>query len=64
MRPTQQGLRPQQAVWKPAHPGAVITVYPGISTTSPSLIATYVTGKKIVDQSAARAAVSEVISAQ
>jgi type II secretory pathway predicted ATPase ExeA len=29
-----------------------------------ALIATYVTGKKIVDQSAARAAVSEVISAE
>ena len=29
-----------------------------------ALIATYVTGKKIVDQTAARAAVSEVISAE
>jgi type II secretory pathway predicted ATPase ExeA len=29
-----------------------------------ALIATYATGKKIVDQSAARAAISEVISAE
>ena len=26
LRPTQQGRPPQQAVWKPAHPGAVVTV--------------------------------------
>jgi hypothetical protein len=37
---------------------------PGMDIVEGLDIATYVTGKKIVDQSAARAAVSEVISAE
>jgi len=62
--------RPQTCVQKPpASPGTRAAAAESLpravnNLAIVALIATYATGKKIVDQTAARAAISEVISAE